>query len=271
MSIPNAKDSRQEKFKGSKWHSVSRGFSKLHPQNDFEKLQREFISMASHELRTPLTSILGFSEVLLNQASFDDIDRELQRTFLSYIHNNARVLNAIVDNLLDLNTASSGQKIVLKKELCLVENIIDKALKSIQKESVTNRFEVNLSASESKIWADEQRMRQLLVNLISNAIKFSPPGTLVRITGEWKEEYFELAVSDKGIGIAAEQLEKVVRPFYRIDVSNTAVGGLGLGLSIAKQIVEAHEGQIRIESQLGKGTSVILSFPCRRDLRRGYA
>ena len=120
---------------------------------------------------------------------------------------------------------------------------------------------MHLPEREIELSLDKEKMAQLLENLLSNAVKYSPEKVDIDITGEIKGECYHVIIEDKGIGMTPDQLKRIYEKFYRVDTSNTAITGTGLGLSIAKAIVEAHGGEIRIESELGKGTRVSFSIP----------
>lgn len=230
-------------------------------QDEFEQIKREFISTAAHELRTPLTSILGFSQLLLNQEGYGVVEPNKQREFLGYINKKARTLMGIVDTLLDLDRLQSGQGIPLNRSFCTIGRMVFEARQALQKESENNRFMVILSEGTTKVWVDRIKMQQVLEALFSNALKFSP-ATLIRVRGERSGSSYHISVEDEGTGMTPEQVKKAFHPFYRADASNTATEGLGLGLSLARGIVEAHGGQIRVESELGQGTKVTIVIPC---------
>jgi signal transduction histidine kinase len=225
---------------------------------EYEKMTRGFISRAAHELRTPLTSILGFSELLLNQQQ-GGVLLDSHGEFLRYIVENANKLKDIVDTLLDLECLQSGQRIGLNKNSCNIESIVNEAVLPFHNEP-GKRFLLLLSEGKTVVSVDRKKMQQVLEGLVRNAFKFSP-GTTVCLRGYLAEDNYQLCVEDEGGGMTPEQVEKVFDPFYRVDYSNTAPEGLGLGLSWAKGIVESHGGTIRLESESGMGTRVRISIP----------
>ena len=237
-------------------------------EREVERMKDEFISTAAHELRTPLTSIQGFSEVLLIR---ENLDSASQRKYLNYIHQKAVALTNIVKDILDISRIEAGQGFALHKISCQIGQIISPVIFSFQERFTSHQFELDL-VDESREWlVDPAKITQVLENLLSNAVKYSPPGKLVRVSGrcqpqgaESTPDHYQISVIDQGIGLAPDQVDKIFDKFYRVDMSNTAVGGVGLGLAIAKHIVEAHQGQIWVESAPGQGTTVIFTIPCDR-------
>lgn len=226
-------------------------------ERELDRMKSEFISTAAHELRTPLTSVIGFTELLLD-SEFEPLQ---QREFLSCIYEKAEVLSNIVDDLLDISRIESGRVIYLEKAPCDINEAIRQLAAQYQRESNKHSFDVVLPEKPAEILADKGKIGQVLENLLSNAVKYSPKGGLIRITGAANGENYQASVEDEGIGMTPEQTKRIFEKFYRADASNTAIGGLGLGMSIVKNIVEAHGGNIWVESQLGKGSKVTFSIP----------
>lgn len=231
-------------------------------ERELDRLKSEFISTAAHELNTPLTTILGYLELLLKPTGEDDFKEEEKREFLSEIYGKSLFLAGIVDELLDLSRIESGQGLRLHKEICHLAEMITKTVKQIQMQSPQHRFDVALPTTlPKKLFLDGHKISEVLENLLSNAVKYSPQGGIIRISGTLLPGYFECIVTDEGIGIAPAEIANVFEKFYRVDASNTAVRGLGLGLCITRQIIEAHGGKIRLESKLGMGTKAIFTLP----------
>jgi PAS domain S-box-containing protein len=228
-------------------------------ERELDRMKSEFISTAAHELRTPLTSVIGFTELLLD-SEFDPLQ---QREFLSCIYEKAEVLSNIVDDLLDISRIESGRTIYFVKAPCDMNEAIRQLTAQYQKESNKHCFDVVLPEKPTEIIANRGKIGQVLENLLSNAVKYSPKGGLIRITGAANGGNYQTSVEDEGIGMTAEQTKRIFEKFYRADASNTAIGGLGLGMSIVKNIVEAHGGNIWVESQLDKGTKVTFSIPMK--------
>lgn len=224
---------------------------------DMDRMKSEFISTAAHELRTPLAAILGFTELLL-QGNFDSTQ---QREFLTIIEGRAETLTQIVDDLLDLSRIESGRLMALDRSLCTLDAIVIPLVAQYRLAASQHQFETVLSADEEDLWIDRGKIGQVMENLLSNAVKYSPDGGIIRVTGRSCQGNYEVTVSDQGIGMTPLQMERVFDKFYRADTGNTAIGGLGLGMAIARNIVEAHGGKIWVESTLGKGTQAHFTLP----------
>jgi signal transduction histidine kinase len=227
-------------------------------EREVDRMKTEFISTAAHELRTPLTSIQGFSEIMLTR---DDISEEEKKRFLSYINNQAVSLTTIVSDLLDIARIESGKGFTLSKVTCNIGDIINQVVPYFQEHAQKHQFEVVLPKEPVDLHLDKLKIDQVLKNLISNAVKYSPDGGLIRLTGRVSAGYFEVSVEDQGVGMTTEQLDRIFDKFYRVDASNTAIEGTGLGMTIVKHIIEMHGGEIWVESSLGKGTTVRFKIP----------
>lgn len=239
-------------------------------EREVDRMKTEFVSTAAHELRTPLTSIQGFSEILLAR---DNITDEERKKFLSYINEQAVNLAEIVNDLLDISRIESERGFTLNKVQCEIDEIIRRVIPHFQDMSSKHRFEVALTDKHIELFADRDKMEQVLSNILSNAVKYSPEGGIIRVVGEVianaearnaeskpKMEY-QVSVEDEGIGLSPEQIEKIFDKFYRADASDSAPEGTGLGMTIIKYIVEAHSGKVWVESELGKGTAVRFMIP----------
>ncbi len=227
-------------------------------EREIDRMKTDFISTAAHELRTPLTSILGFSQVLLSQPDLSAGERE---EFLRYINDKGTVLADIVKELLDIARIESGQGLSLNSYPFPPGEMVGLMEPLIKATGGQHHFEVNLTGGDIRLLADRSKIGQVLENLLSNAIKYSPAGGPIRIDGCADGSYYRISVTDQGIGMTAEQVHRVFDKFFRADVSNTAIGGVGLGMSIVKHIVEAHGGGIAVESEPGKGTRVSFTLP----------
>ena len=227
-------------------------------EREVDRMKTEFISTAAHELRTPLTSIQGFSEIMLTR---NDISEEERKRFLSYINKQAVSLTLIVSDLLDIARIESGRGFALSKASYDVADTVRQVIPYFQEHAPQHHFEIAVPDQPLVIHADRQKMEQVFKNLISNAVKYSPKGGLIRVTGGITADHFEASVADSGIGMSLDQVEKMFDKFYRVDASNTAIEGTGLGMTIVKHIIEAHGGKIWVESELGKGTTVRFTIP----------
>ena len=223
-----------------------------------DRMKTEFISTAAHELRTPLTSILGFSQVLLTPEILSDAER---KEFLTYIHQQARALSGMVADMLDISRIESGQGLALNRVPCTAGELVIQLSPLLQCGPERSRFELAIAAEGARLLVDKAKMAEVFENLLSNAVKYSPPGSPIRISGEIAGESYRFAVTDRGIGMTPEQVARVFEKFYRADASDTAVSGLGLGMSIVRNIVEVHGGRIWVESEPGRGTTAHFLLP----------
>ena len=226
-----------------------------------DQLKSQFIGHVSYELRTPLTNIIGFSE-LMGAPVTGDLSAK-QREYLGDIQSSSTTLLSIIDDILDLATIDAGS-LDLKLAPVKIDDVIDGAILGVQERAKRQRLTIDIASEEDDIefFADEARIRQVLYNLLSNAVGFSNVGGLVRLS-VWREQgMVAFAVEDDGIGIPKEQQNRV---FDRFE-SRSQTGkhrGAGLGLSIVKSLVELHNGDMRLESEDGAGTRVTVRFPER--------
>ncbi|PLX83659.1 MAG: hypothetical protein C0617_11025 [Desulfuromonas sp.] len=227
----------------------------------FDRIKSEFIATAAHELRTPLTAVRGFTELLLNEKDLDQAQRD---EFLSIVNDKTEVLERIIDDLLDLGRVESGRVIHLETEPSDVGALVASAVASYRKAFPKRQIDLAWpEAGPGKISADAGKVGQVMENLLSNAVKFSPADAPVRVSATTAEGELQVAVRDEGAGMSPEQAARIFDKFYRADSSNTAVPGLGLGMAIVKNIVEAHGGRIWVESERGRGTTVTFTLPLK--------
>jgi len=226
-------------------------------QGSFDQIRRFSMNVA-HELKTPLTILKGESELALSRSPTAEEAQELVTT---YLEETVR-LSRIVDDLLTLAKADAGQMKIqhepVRLDLLMEELLEDGLILTTNKET-----EVELVANEQvTIQGDEARLRQLLRNLLMNAVQFTSPGDVIRLSCKRSSDGAAVAVQDTGIGIPLELQDSIFEPFFRVDTSHRrAHGGSGLGLSIARWIVEAHHATIRVSSKLGEGSSFTIIFP----------
>jgi signal transduction histidine kinase len=224
-------------------------------------VKSEFISIAAHELRTPVTSIMGYTELLSDQYMSDTFNEKQKIDFLSIIYESSEQLGKIVDDILDVSRIESGQRIPLYKKPLSIEALLKKVLNRISLKSNHN-FILKVSPEvPERFEFDEHRIDQVIENLLSNASKYSPEQSPITIVVEADNHLCSVTVTDQGIGMSNEQKDRIYDKFYRVDTSDTAVHGLGLGMSIVKQIIDDHGGTILIDSKLRKGTSVCFTLP----------
>lgn len=227
-------------------------------EREVDQMKTEFISTAAHELRTPLTSIRGFSEVLLNR---NDLKKNDKRKFLTYINDQSVNLSNIINDLLDISRIESGLGFSLNKVPCDMAELIKGIVPQFQDQTSKHRFEIVLPQESRQLQVDKEKVEQIIQNLLSNSVKYSPEGGVIRVSGQLLNSYYQISVEDQGKGMTSEQTEKIFDKFYRADVSDTAVPGTGLGMSIVKYLVEAHNGKVLVESELGKGTTTHFTIP----------
>ncbi len=230
-------------------------------EREIERMKSAFLGMAAHELNTPLTTIIGYSELLTSEETADNFDVSQQKDFLSLIHNKALALGGLIDDLLDVSRVESGRPLTLHYQEFMLDAMIRTVVASLQEKHSSNPLKVVLSDETSNMCADQPRLKQVVDHLISNAIKYSPEGGCVSVTLTSNDGSYELSVEDEGIGMDEEQLAHVFDRFYRVDSSDTAVQGVGLGMSIVRNIVLAHQGDIQIDSQIENGTRVCVTLP----------
>ena len=229
-------------------------------ERELEYMKAGFISTVAHELRTPLTSLLGFSEILLTQ---EDLDNQTQKKYLSYINKHSVKLSNIINEMLDISRFESEHGINLNKELHVMSDSICNVVSFFKNQSEQYKIEVVIQDKSLKIHMDKEKIEQVLKRILSNAMKFSPKGGLIKVTGEVVKDYYEVSVQDHGIGMSSDQVKKICDKFYRADVSDTALEGTGLGMSIVKYIIEEHGGKLEVTSELGKGTLVKFAIPMK--------
>ena len=226
-----------------------------------EQVRADFVANVTHEIKTPLTAIIGFVETL-QQGAIDD--RAKAQKFLLTIHENAQRLNRLVDDLLTLSSIELGETKLHLEGLAL-DDVFETALTLISPRAALKnvRIQRDVQPGLPMVRADRDRLVQILVNVLDNAVKFTPEGGQVTITATAEETGNVIVrIADTGIGISKSELPRLGERFYRIDKTRSReMGGTGLGLSIVKHLMKAHEGSMEIESTLGHGTIVSLHFP----------
>lgn len=226
-------------------------------QREAIRLKSEFVSTMAHEFQTPLATILGYSELINDKLIKGEQKNEAQ----ALIAAKAEYLSHMVSELLDLSRIEAGRDIRINLEPCDVNEAVEKIINSFSGRTPSHQFTCNLPESSAVIAADKPRMSQVLENILSNAVKYSPAGSTIQVDVQRGEEQCEVGVTDTGIGMTPEQVSCMFEKFYRADSSNTAPPGTGLGLFISKSIVLAHHGKIWAESEPGVGTTVRFVLP----------
>jgi len=225
-----------------------------------EKVRQDFVANVSHELRTPLTSIKGYAETLLEGALQD---KDNAKDFIEIIYRDSDRLAKLIDDLLDLSKIESGK---LKMDFLPIDilEIISRTIKVLDAQAKRKFISISLNVTGElpKILVDETRISQVLLNLLDNAIKYTPNGGKISISAFTKDGFVQVDISDTGIGISEKDIPRIFERFYRVDKARSReLGGTGLGLSIVKHIVQAHGGQVWVESELGQGSTFSFTIP----------
>ncbi|HEX7406431.1 MAG TPA: ATP-binding protein [Candidatus Binatia bacterium] len=251
----------------------------FHDVTELKKLEsarRDFVANVSHELRTPLTAIRGYAETL-REGALDD--PEQGRKFLSIIERHAERLTRLTEDLLTLSDLELGRA-ALRSVPTVLAQAVDAAVDVVREKGEQGRVEIrsDLAPDLPPICGDPDRIEQVLVNLIDNAVKFTPAGGQVtirahvaevsqtggaeRASGDTQGRWIAICVADTGVGVPRHHLHRLTERFYRVDQARSReLGGTGLGLAIVKHIVQAHGGSLRIESEVGRGTQVYVYLP----------
>lgn len=224
-----------------------------------DELKSEFVSMVSHELRAPLTNINGSIELLLSSDSpcYDRSHREL----LQIVSEQSARLTRLVQGILNVSRIEAGQ-LVLQPQAFDIVALIEKVIGVWESRGVAHSFEHPRAQNVPSVWADRDRVEEVLFNLIDNAIKYSLEGTPIRLEVESDGKFAKISVSDRGIGIPTEEVDKIFDKFHRVDRSDHAeTYGHGLGLYICRRLIEAQGGRINVESVLGEGSTFWFTLP----------
>ncbi len=227
-----------------------------------EKVRAEFVANVSHELKTPLTAIKGFVETLKGSAKddpaavsrfLDIIDKQTQR--LENLVNDLLILSSIESKEVKMNFTIEPLARIIQSVIALQKKIID---------DKGHQVIVDLPEDLPKVLVDRQRIEQVFVNLLDNAVKFTPQGGKISFKAFVENHYICVEVKDNGVGIPAEHLSRVFERFYRVDRARSReAGGTGLGLAIVRQIVSSHQGKIEVESTCGAGSTFRIFLPCQ--------
>ena len=221
-----------------------------------QEMQREFVANVSHELRTPLTNIRSYAETLSDSAG--DIPPAMEKKFLGVILNESDRMTHIVQDLLTLSRFDSGRD-DLKLSWFSFEGAVQDLYNAVYMEAQRHSHTLDLSLEPGlpQVRADRERIMQVMMNIVSNSIKYTPDGGRIHISAGRKDQRVWMQVDDNGIGIPAEDRPRIFERFYRVDKARSRQsGGTGLGLSIAKEIVDRHEGVLELVDREGPGLSV---------------
>jgi len=232
------------------------------------RAKSSFLANMSHELRTPLNAIIGFSELMKNQV-FGPISNPKYEEYMKDIHFSSRHLLDILNDVLDMSKIEAGKVELIESEVAISE-VLSSVLRIMGDRASASSVELNFQVEEGipHLKADQRLLRQILINLVSNAVKFSLPGKAVKVKAfTLPDSHIRLVVEDEGCGIPADKIRSVQEPFGQVNGQRNYRGqGTGLGLPLAKAMTELHDGQLTLESDEGKGTKVYLDFPAERTM-----
>lgn len=227
-------------------------------QHRLENMRKEFVANVSHELKTPLTTIKSYVETLLSELENDD---RIIKQFLQIIDNEADRMARLVRDLLQLSKLDYQRKLDKVSEINLkklLESVVTKLRMSVEEKN----HSLVLDLKDVVIKGDEDKLEQVILNILSNSIKYTPKNGVISVSIVENDHSAEVRIKDNGIGIPKEDLPRIFERFYRVDKARSReLGGTGLGLSIAKEIVELHQGTIDVISEVGIGTEVIVRLP----------
>jgi PAS domain S-box-containing protein len=234
------------------------------------RLKDEFLANMSHELRTPLNAILGLTQVLSEQMAGPLNTRQLES--INIVESSGKHLLDLINDILDLSKIEAGN-MTLNMEPVRVNSVCHTSLSFIKEIAHKKNIKVSSHLDQTVEWiqVDERRFKQMLVNLLTNAVKFTPAGGAIElaVTGSREHEIVQFSVRDTGIGIAPEDLKRLFKPFTQVDSSMTRqFEGTGLGLSLVKRMAELHGGSVSVESQLGKGSLFTITLPWNEMMQR---
>jgi two-component system phosphate regulon sensor histidine kinase PhoR len=225
-----------------------------------EKIRQDFVANVSHELRTPMSSIKGYAETLLQGALEDKANA---RDFINIIHQDSNRLANLIDDLLDLSRIESGKMelVVIPLE---IEPIVQRIIGVLEQPAREKSLMITCDFPDAlpRVLTEDKRLSQVFLNLLDNAIKYTPAGGRIKIILSVKEKFLQVDIADTGIGIPAEDIPRIFERFYRVDKARSReLGGTGLGLSIVKNIVSAHGGEVWVDSEYGKGSTFSFTIP----------
>lgn len=225
-----------------------------------ERMRSEFVANVSHELKTPIAAVKGFAETLLGGAVKDE---ETARSFLQIIYDESDRLNRLIGDILELSKIES-RRVPLMFSPVELESFVAKTVTLLEAEAARKGIGLSMTVEPGLyVEADEDRLRQIIMNLLSNGINYTPEGGRVSVSAEAAgEDHIRIRISDSGIGIPKKDLPRIFERFYRVDKARSrSSGGTGLGLSIVKHLVELHKGTIAVTSTVGVGTTFTIELP----------
>jgi two-component system phosphate regulon sensor histidine kinase PhoR len=241
------------------WKGVLLVFHDITEIKKLEVMRKDFVANVSHELKTPVTSIKGFSETLLDGAMNN---QDTLEAFLSIIYKESERMQSLIQDLLDFSKIEQQEFKLNIQDFDLYE-LINEVITMLDKKAKSKdiRLELQFQREELYIQGDHDRLKQVFINLISNAILYTPPRGYVIVSLFDYDKTVKIHVKDTGVGIKQEEIPRIFERFYRVDRARSRdSGGTGLGLAIVKHLVEAHHGNISVRSTLGKGSEFIIEL-----------
>lgn len=236
-------------------------------KNEANAANREksrFLATMSHELRTPLNAIIGFSDIM-RQDTFKSMPVERFQNYAQDIHQSGHYLLALINDVLDMSKIEA-QRFELFEDILSLDDIVQDSVKLIAGSAGNKSLTLDCPETKAVLYADPKAMTQIFVNLLTNAVKFTPEGGTIRVTADMsRTESVDISVSDTGVGMSEEELKKAMTAFGQTKASRESnMQGTGLGLNITRSLIELHGGKLVVESEPGKGTDVILRLPRSR-------
>ena len=226
-------------------------------RKEAERKKDEFISIASHELKTPMTSVKGYLQLL--ERSIDKNDLEITKKRLHKVQNQVEKLHILISDLLDISKIESG-KLKFNKKKFVFDDMVEHVLEAMQHSSPQIKF-IKKSLFEGEVLADELRIEQVIVNFISNAVKYAPEAEEIHIYSEIRNKELYFSVKDFGIGMSEEHQKKIFDKFYRVEETSERFQGFGIGLYICHEIIKRHGGNIGVKSNPGAGSEFFFTLP----------
>ncbi|MEH7417176.1 ATP-binding protein [Neobacillus drentensis] len=250
------------------WKGVLLVFHDISEIKKLEQMRKDFVANVSHELKTPVTSIKGFTETLLDGAMNN---KETLQSFLSIILKESDRLQTLIQDLLDLSKIEQ-QGFQLNIQMINLYSILQDVLKLLDGKADTKNIQLEFQSKQNHAYikGDFDRLKQVFINLINNAITYTPVNGKVSIYLLDSDEMVRISIKDTGVGISKEDIPRIFERFYRVDRARSRnSGGTGLGLAIVKHLIEAHQGSISVKSKLGEGSEFIIELPKEMNLKDG--
>ena len=222
----------------------------------------EFLANMSHELRTPLNAIIGFSQVLKEQM-YGDLNAK-QADYVDDVLSSGQHLLNLINDILDLAKVEAGRMELQPTTFDLPE-VFETAVSMVRERATRQGLRLTMAVDPSvgRLEADERKVKQILFNLLTNAVKFTPAGGQVTLAASVVDDQIEISVRDTGVGITAEDQERIFEEFYQVGLAKTQEG-TGLGLALTRRLVEVHHGRLSVESELGVGSTFTVMLPLRQ-------